>query len=595
MPIPDDQIEQVRSVANIVEVVSAHVPLTRKGQNHWGLCPFHSEKSASFTVHEQKQIFHCFGCGEGGNVFSFVMKMEGASFPEAVNQLAERYGIPLTVTDGKLSAQKKSERERVSRVNDMAQTFFARQMQRAQADGVQTPNEVATYLQRRGLDEEAVQAFELGWAPDEWQALSGHLQEQGVSRDDLLLSGVAVKGQRAGGLYDRFRGRLMFPIRDAAGVVVGFGGRVLGTGEPKYLNSPETPLYHKGRVLYGLHRARAGGKRPERICVVEGYMDVIACHRHGIDWAVAPLGTALTEDHARLLTRFTDRVDLVFDGDAAGKSAAYKAINVLAGTGLEVWVVSLPKGEDPDSVAQREGSEQLARRLNAGKPMLDFLLDAAVDGTAGMPVERRLKAAEPLMSVLERITDPLRKGHYLARLAEALGIHEGEFRRAFARRQGARRNRTASAPSAPEPVQPLPYGEDMLLHLLCQGQVEAKWLFERVSPGSFTAPAARQVAELLEHKTQGGARAETILDGLQDAPEAMALVTRWLNTDVTVEGEPMECAQACISDLMRREQREVSHRLLHEIRKAEADGDTGRLMALLRQKEALAKAHSAVG
>lgn len=584
MHIPDDQIERVRTAANLVEIVSAHVSLKRRGQNHVGLCPFHQEKTPSFTVSESKQIYHCFGCGEGGNAISFVMRIEGIDFPAAVRRLAERYGIALAVDRSGGGAKKADEKDRARRVNDLALAFFRARLAEAPPDAP-----VRAYLAKRGLDARTVEAFELGWAPDDWQALTAHALGRGATREDLVLAGVAARREADGRCYDRFRGRLVFPIRGTDGQVAGFGGRVIGDGEPKYLNSPETPLYRKGSLLYGLYQARRQPGRRPSIAVVEGYLDVIACHRHGLADTVAPLGTALTEDHARLLARHTDRVDLIFDGDPAGQAAARKAALVLAPFALEVRIVALPAGEDPDSLLAAGGAESFRAHLEAGCPMMDFLMGSCLDGTFGTPIERRLKAAEPVFEVLGRMTDPLRKGHYLGRLAEVLGVDERALRRRFG---ALRPGPGPSAPAAPEP-RPAgrpPYGEDLLLHLVLQGRVDARWLGERIAPEAFTDPRVRRVAAALKDLAAEGRPPGALLDRLAGEPEAAALVSGWLSREVTVEGDPADCALACVAALGRKESQEVQRRLLADIRAAEAAGDTARLMALLRQKDALKRA-----
>ncbi len=582
MHIADEQIEQVRNAANIVEVVSAQVPLKRKGQNHWGLCPFHGEKTPSFTVHEQKQIFHCFGCGEGGNVFTFIMKMEGLDFPETVRYLAQKYGIVLSEVEGKRAARSRDEKARVREVNDRSLAHFRSELAKV-LDGP-----VGRYIGERGLDAETVNRFELGWAPDSWDGLIQRLRRDGIRPDDMVLSGMVIKNEK-GRVYDRFRGRLMFPIRGVDGVLVGFGGRVLGDGSPKYLNSPETPLYHKSVVLYGLHQARQGKGRIERVAVVEGYLDVIACHRHGIDWAVAPLGTALTESHARLLSRYTERVDLVFDGDAAGFAAARKAVAVLAPLSLEVRVVTLPAGEDPDSLLAKYGADKVAAAIGNGLPMMDFLFKACLDPVSGAPIERRIAAAEPILEVLERIPDALRKGHYLGRLAETLGVDEGDLRRQFAKRRGAQ-PRERAQPERRHHA-PLPHGEDLLLHLVFQGRIGGDWLVDRVVPSQFADARAVKVVEALVTAVSAGQGTDRVIDWLQGQPELAGLVTGWLAREVTVDGDPLACAEACVAALVRRESKEVDRRLLNDIKEAERAGDTARLMALLRQRDALTKSN----
>jgi DNA primase len=588
MFIPDDQIERVRASANLVDVVSAHVALKRRGQNHLGLCPFHSEKTPSFSVSESKQIFHCFGCGEGGDVFAFVMRTEGLDFADAVRRLAERYGVALAPVQAAGGERHRGDRDRVRRANDLALVFFRERLAQSGAD-----SPVARYLATRGLDAAAVDRFELGYAPDEWTALTAHLARAGVPREDLALAGLAIRREGRDGAYDRFRGRLIFPIRAGAGDVAGFGGRVIGEGEPKYLNSPETPLYHKGSVLYGLHLGRPDIARGGRVLVVEGYLDVIACHRHGLTFAVAPLGTALTAEHAKLLARHAERVDLVFDGDSAGQNAALKAAAVLAPFSLEVRIATLPAGEDPDSLLATGGAEALEAHLAAGRPMVDWLLEACLGNLDGAPVERRLKAAGPVLEVLGRMTDPLRKGHYLGVLAQRLGVDEAALRRQVAR-DAARGTAPAEKSAASRGAAPPPPAEDLLLHLVAQGAVGADWLADRVGAEAFTDPRARAVAEALVALARdggpAGAFSERLADRLRDHPEALALASGWLTREAPVEGDPMGLAADCAAALARRETREVGRRLLADIRAAEAKGDTARVVALLKAKDAMHRA-----
>jgi DNA primase len=584
MHIPDDQIERVRASANLVDVVSAHVALKRRGQNHVGLCPFHSEKTPSFTVSESKQIFHCFGCGEGGDLFSFVMRTEGLDFAGAVRRLAERYGVAITPVHAPGDGRRQGERDRVRKANDLALAFFRERLARA---GGGSP--IAGYLTRRGLDAATAERFELGCAPDEWTALTAHLARAGISREDAVLAGLVIRREGKDGVYDRFRGRLIFPIRSGGGDVAGFGGRVIGDAEPKYLNSPETPLYHKGSVLYGLHPGRADIAREGRVLVVEGYLDVIACHRHGLCFAVAPLGTALTPDHAKLLARHAERVDLVFDGDRAGQAAARKASAVLAPFSLEVRIATLPAGEDPDSILAAGGAEALEAHLSAGRPMVDWLLEACLGELDGAPVERRLKAAEPVMEVLGRMTDPLRKGHYLGVLAQRLGVDEATLRRRFGR-GGQPAQKPAAAAGAGAVPQGPPPAEDLLLHLVVQGRVPPTWLADRVGAEAFTDPRARAVAGALVALARDGGPVDGLGDRLREQPEALALASGWMTREAPVEGEAQALAEDCAANIARRETREVGRRLLADIREAQAKGDTAKVMALLKAKDAMHKA-----
>ncbi len=585
MYIPDDQIEQVRLATDIVEVVNAYVPLKRKGQNYLGLCPFHSEKTPSFTVHREKGIFHCFGCGEGGNVFGFLMKAGGVDFPGAVRQLADRYGVALTLSESPKVARQRGEREKIRRANEAAQAYFVAQL--AAADGV-----ASGYLTRRGLDQDTIKRFGLGWAPDRWDGLTGELTAKGISTEDASLAGLTSENDR-GRRYDRFRGRVMFPIHTAGGELVGFGGRVVADGTPKYLNTPETAAFHKGSLLYGLYQARTAGGELSRIAVVEGYLDVIACQRHGITGAVAPLGTALTEAHGRLLARYTDRVVLVFDGDRAGQAAARKAVAILAPLGLEVAVAVLPNGEDPDSILAVGGQQRLEEYLDRAEPMIEFLLRDALTGLQGAAIERRLTAVQPVGRVVQQIPDPVRRGYYAGVLAEALGVDEATLRKQLAK-PDAPASRPVAA-SIPEPVavrvdeKPLPGGEDLLLHLVVQGRVGADWLYERLVPSAFSDPRAQRLMQRLTQLVEAQQPVDGLVALLADEPALLALVTGWMSRDVTVEGDPLECAAACVADLARRESRAMGLELVKEIRRAEANGEDARLLALLRQKDALSK------
>jgi len=324
------------------------------------------------------------------------------------------------------------------------------------------------------------------------------------------------------------------------------------------------------------------------VVVVEGYLDVIACHSHGIDWAVAPLGTALTESHARLLNRYTERVDLVFDGDAAGQAAARKAAYVLAPYAMDVRVVTLPAGEDPDSLLQKEGVERVTQRLAAGQTMMDFLFKACLGPVSGASIERRIAAAEPILDVLERIPDALRKGHYLGRLSETLGVDEGDLRRQFVRRKGQQPPRGGDRPK-PAVKASLPHGEDLLLHLLVRGVIDATWLSDRVAASAFTDPRSQRIAQVVATCVANGQGMDGLVAALQAEPGVVGLITGWLNREVTVEGDPMACAEACVAALMKVESRALERQLMDGIKEAEQRGQTERLMMLLKQKDALAK------
>ncbi|MDI3327718.1 MAG: DNA primase [Alicyclobacillaceae bacterium] len=353
--IPEDLVERVRQSADIVDLVSEYVQLKRVGRSYVGLCPFHPERTPSFTVSREKQLFHCFGCKAGGTVIHFVMEMERLSFAEAVRKLAARAGIDLP--DPEEEGEESGWRSRALRAYELAAKWYQHLL-------LNTPygRPGTDYLQRRNIGTATAQSFQLGLAPAQGDALLSFLERRGYDRPFLLEAGLAAGGEDRG-YFDRFRRRLMFPIWDGQGRVIAFGGRIIGDGEPKYLNSPETPLFHKGRHLYPWHRARTAIRRARRALLLEGYMDVVAMHQAGFTEAVASLGTGLTAEQAALLKRATDDVVVVYDGDEAGSRAALRAAEVLRSAGLQVRIARLPAGRDPDDLLRERGPQAIERIL----------------------------------------------------------------------------------------------------------------------------------------------------------------------------------------------------------------------------------------
>ena len=341
----DGTVERVKALVDLVELIGESVQLTRKGKNWWGCCPFHNEKTPSFTVNPERGSWHCFGCGKGGDAFSFVMEKEGATFREALELLAARVGVELPRYEG--AKQKKPD---LYALMEKAANFFRSQLVGAGGKSAQA------YLSRRNVSDEIALTFELGWAPDSWSTLTDALSAQGVSDQDLLRAGLSVQGNR--GLYDRFRARVMFPIRDLSGRVIAFGGRLIEGDGPKYLNSAESDLYQKKSNLYLLHRAKTALRERGRAILVEGYMDALRLQASGFNETVASLGTALTMEQAKLIKRFCDQVYICYDSDAAGQQATLRGMYELSAAGLGVKIVTLPSGKDPDEFLQKEGGVQ---------------------------------------------------------------------------------------------------------------------------------------------------------------------------------------------------------------------------------------------
>jgi DNA primase len=322
-------LDEIRNRLDIVELVSDYVTLKRAGQNYKGLCPFHGEKTPSFMVSPQKQIYHCFGCGAGGDVFSFIMKYEGMEFRDAMELLAKRAGVELKGIDKGQQGQ----RQALRTIQAEAMSFYMAHLERSEA--------ASRYLSERGVGEDTRKAFSLGYAPRGWQELYNHLRKKGFKEPFIMQSGLIAKGSK--GPYDVFRERIVFPIFDIQGEPLAFGGRIIGNGQPKYLNSSDTALFKKGEILYALDKAKEGIREKGNVMVVEGYLDAIMCHQYGINNAVAPLGTALTSGHLRKIGRFTGNLLLVFDGDQAGKAAAMRSLHMVVEHGMRARVLMLPR------------------------------------------------------------------------------------------------------------------------------------------------------------------------------------------------------------------------------------------------------------
>ncbi|MDY6905389.1 MAG: DNA primase [Thermodesulfobacteriota bacterium] len=416
--IPDDKIADIRNTADIVDIVSEAVLLKKSGRNYLGLCPFHSEKTPSFTVSPDKQIFHCFGCGEGGDVFNFLMKHQGLTFLETIKMLARRYGIELP-SPRMSPAQKKaaSEKEALYEVNQQAAAFFRSRLLAAGG------RRALEYLTKRGFSKDIIDEFQIGYAADQWEDLTGFFRQKQVPLAVVEKAGLIIAGKR-GGYYDRFRGRVIFPITDLAGRIIGFGGRVLDDALPKYLNSPETPVYNKSRSLYGLGRTKQACRRRGTVYIAEGYTDFLALYKSGVKNVVATLGTSLTEAHVRLLKGYANKVILVFDSDEAGIKAARRSIDVFnREKGLDPFILVLPGGHDPDSYMQTHGAEAFEELAGSAYSAMSFLMESAVQ-THGLSVEGRVRVVAEMAAPLARLDDAIARNLYAKELAERLGVEE---------------------------------------------------------------------------------------------------------------------------------------------------------------------------
>ena len=443
--IPDDVISEIRERTDIVALVGEHVTLKRRGANFVGLCPFHSEKTASFNVHRERRFFHCFGCQASGDAIAFLMRIEGFTFPEAARQLAERAGIeiaPFDEIDDGAARQERARKDRLYALLEAAAGFFRRQLESAGPE-----NAASKELEGRAISEETSAVFRLGYAPASWDALERFLARRSFSPAEAEQVGLLISRRSSSGYYDRFRNRLMFPVGDLHGRVVAFSGRTLQPPageplkeEPKYVNSPENPLFSKGAMLFGLHQARVEIRRQGFAILCEGNFDVIALYQAGLRNAVAPLGTAFTAGQAEILRRLTQNLTLLFDGDAAGRKAVRAAFPLLARAALAARVAALPPGEDPDSFLRSRGVEALSTLLERSRGIVEYLIDELAAKSSGTASERA-RAIKEIGPLIAAVNSPVERQIYVEHVAKRFGIKDlGAVRQEL--REGARADRS---------------------------------------------------------------------------------------------------------------------------------------------------------
>ncbi len=466
-----DFARHVKSSVDIVNVVGEFVRLRKQGATRYvGLCPFHTEKTPSFSVHAGLQFFKCFGCGKGGDVFNFLMEIEGVSFFEALKGLAERQGIPLPRRGvGEMADEEARQRAALYGIHETAQRFFAQHLESPEGAAARA------YLDKRGLPAEVAREFGLGLAPAGGERLVRVLEREGCAPEQMERSGLAVKRQEGAGYYDRFRNRLVFPIRNETGKLVAFGGRALEADQqPKYLNSPESPIYRKSHVLYNLDRAREAIRKRERAVLVEGYMDAIGVWRAGVKEVVASCGTSLTADQTRMIGRYTRMVTVNFDPDAAGRSAAERSILLLLDEGLHARVLSLPEGLDPDAFCRERGAAAYEGLLEQAPSYYFWLADRARAQHDTRTAEGRVAAFQSLLPAVNRVGNKIERVALVNDLANRLGVEAGLVLESFRKAAAERRVPTAAAAA----VNPLKPGERLLVRLLVENEEGRRELLE---------------------------------------------------------------------------------------------------------------------
>ncbi len=567
--IAEEVVAQVLAGTDIVQLVGRYLPLKPAGRYYKALCPFHNEKTPSFTVNPERQIFHCFGCGEGGDAIGFLMRQERWSFPEAVRSLAERAGISLptrfqTQTAGG-TGQTERARPGLLQIHTAAAEFFRHQLQH-QTIGAPARD----YLKRRGIPDSVVERFGLGYAAASWDGLLRHLVRRGFSKKQVEEAGLALPRKEGSGAYDRFRNRLMIPICDSTGQVIAFGGRVLDDSLPKYLNSPETPIYKKGAHLFGLHQAASAIRDQGSAVVVEGYLDLIALHAHDIQHTVAVLGTALTAQQIALLRRYTTRAYLVFDPDPAGIAAARRCVESLLNSGLDWRVSLLPDGEDPDRFVRERGPSAFADALAHSKDLMEFLLDRKVLGFDLAGPEGQAAAVNAVLPLLSAVDNEVTRRRYTEKLARRVSVpNDAIVRELNLQIQGRKRD------TVPPTLRPrvLPSIEWKLIHLALHHPGAGDRVRKSVRPEELQDLTLRRI---FQYAIMGpdARRGATPLATME--PEAQRVLSQLLATDLgEYEGEEAieRALSDCLTRLKVRREREKGEELRRQMEAAERTGD----------------------
>lgn len=595
--IPEDKIREVRNATDIYEVISESVVLKKTGKNYQGLCPFHAEKTPSFSVNPSKQIFYCFGCGTGGDAIDFLIKKEGMSFPEAVRDLARRAGVHIPM--GSVSPEQKqrmTERDQLLKVNRLAMEFYQSRLKGP--GGEQARN----YLGKRRLNPEIIETFQLGYAPDGWDHLADYFRNRRVPAALAEKLGLTAPRRSGNGHYDRFRNRIIFPIMNVSKQVIGFGGRVMDDSLPKYLNSPETPVYNKGRSLYGIDQAKQAARENELVYIVEGYLDLISMVQHGIRNAVATLGTALTGEHVRALRGLvgaSGKVVLVFDSDTAGIKAAERSIEVFAKEYMDAYILVLEEGHDPDSFLFEYGTQRFEKASENALSTVSFLIESAIK-KHGLSPEGKIRIISDIQKPLADIEDPVAKSLYVKSVCERIGVDEnavmekiGEVKRFSKGRSGVtRRELRAEDRHGPDGNMESETIVDTR-NLSKQARMESRIVSMMIQfPSIIEEVRNRGLAEMFENRPLQ-LICRTLIENPAGSGQTPAAVFSRIESDKLrafaaslAIGDDSWDERGCLKLLS---QFETSHErrsrsLLHDIKAAEASDDPEALNRLLKEK-----------
>ncbi len=527
MYFSEEKVSEIIEKNDIVDIISLYLSLKKRGNNFWGLCPFHTEKTPSFSVSADKQMFYCFGCGAGGNVITFIQKIERLNYVESLYFLAKKSGVSVDERTSKKDLEKMKKRELLFRINSTAARYFYNNLKDNQ--------KAMKYLAKRGLTDETVKKFGIGYSPDSWDKLNLYLNSKSFSDDLIENAGLIVKKEK--GYYDRFRGRIMFPIINLGGKVVGFGGRVLDDSKPKYLNSPETQIYNKGRSIYALNNIREITAL-KNIIVVEGYMDVISLYQFGVKNVVASLGTAFTEQQAKLLKRYANEIVIAYDSDTAGQSATLKGLSILQKEGCQIKVINLPKGKDPDDFIRNEGLEAFNDLLKNSLSLTEYRIYNAKKNSNPDILEHRVRFTKNLARILSTLDSPIEIDAYIKKYSKEMQISEeaiyGELKKIGSKHiSGNNRHNIISKFNENETSGQIK-AEKKILNISVLYEDKAENIFSIISEDNFSIPIHEKIATIINLKIKEGktVSAGEILIHLTDEEERQK-ASEVFNIDIT--------------------------------------------------------------
>jgi DNA primase len=582
--IAEETILEVKRSVDIAEIVGGYFPLKRAGASYKALCPFHEEKTPSFNVHPERQTFKCFGCGKGGDAIAFVMAYENTDYPEAIRILAERSGIPVKYREG---GKEGVGRDDLYRLQEWAQGLFGDLLKRS--PDAETARQ---FLARRGVSDEAIETFRLGYSMDSWDALLQRARKQGTDDRTMAAAGLAIERESRGGFYDRFRGRLMFPIHDARGRAIGFGARTLKDEDhPKFLNSPETAIFSKGRGFYGLHLAKEELERTRTAYIVEGYLDVVVPYQAGVKGLLATLGTALTKEHLKVLRRYADKVVLVFDSDAAGQKASERGLDLLLTENVDIFVAELPPGMDPDDVVVKQGPDALRACLERPREIFDFLMESMSKRHGTETPAAKGRIVEETLDRIAQIPDAVKQDLLVQQLAAKFGVEIRALQDKLHRKAAGREAEPVRAP-APRalPGRLEKQARELLACALADAET-AKAAFREFPAGRYPTEALRRLAalaaELLEKTGEVSARDWIAL--LQDGP-SMELAAEIVDVAVPKESAG-RLARACLEALGRAGARQESLEVRDRLKKATPEEEADLLRQVMEAKKRRPKDH----